>query len=156
MPRGIDRHCRRFVWLAFFCVWGCGSDAEQLDPLPVTGKVTLDGQPLSQATVTFLSTGPGGMSAIGTTDEEGVYALSAGPYVGALAGEYKVTITHYTMKDGSPVKAPDEIGVEQLKMTGEVQQTLPPHYSDERLSQLSMTVAEGKSEGYDLPLTSKK
>jgi hypothetical protein len=76
------------AWGAVLACAGCGGG-----PVPVSGVVTLDGQPLPQATVTFLPLGQG-RTASGFTDAEGRFHLSTlEQRDGALPGEYKVTVT---------------------------------------------------------------
>ncbi len=58
-------------------VLGCGrgpSAYEQLGIAPVTGRVTLDGRPLSDVRVVFVEPGSG-FASVGTTDAEGRYVL---------------------------------------------------------------------------------
>lgn len=64
--------------------------------LPVTGKVTKDGQPVAGALVTFQPQSAEGKPASGTTDDSGAYKLTT--FVngdGALPGSYKVTVTKF-------------------------------------------------------------
>ena len=61
---------------------------------PVSGAVTLDGQPLAGATVVFSPSGGEGKAASGVTDASGNYKLTttnAGD--GAVLGSYQVAIT---------------------------------------------------------------
>src|SRR5438067_2166344 len=75
---------------------GCGSS----NIAPVSGKVTLDGKPLANATVIFepisseKNPGPGSTA---KTDENGQYTmqLMTGRANGALVGKHKVMITAY-------------------------------------------------------------
>ena len=72
---------------------GCGGPpSDQPDLGEVSGKVTVDGTALANATVTFTPTGKGRPST-GTTDSEGyyelMYTLEAS---GAAMGEHVVTI----------------------------------------------------------------
>jgi hypothetical protein len=91
---------------------GCGDEGL----VPVEGKVTLDGQPLANATVMFSplkATGPGPFA--GTTDAEGRFAMRnpADDRSGAAVGEYMVFIT--TVKsdpsgmEGAPPPAQKEV-----------------------------------------------
>lgn len=72
---------------------GCGGSQEKLPQLvPVHGKVTLDGQPLANANISFLP--PTGPSSAALTNDAGVYVLmnkSGAP--GAVAGLHAVIIT---------------------------------------------------------------
>lgn len=74
---------------------GCGSSK----PVPVTGRVLLDGKPLRDATVTITpererpdKAGPGHV-ATGLTDADGVFeATTYQPGDGVVPGSYRVTI----------------------------------------------------------------
>lgn len=82
----------RLLWgLAIsVCLAGCSrSDLPEL--APVTGLVTLNGEPLSNAIVTFTPTAA--RPSVGETDESGRFELMYLPEVdGALLGEHKVTV----------------------------------------------------------------
>lgn len=66
---------------------------------PVTGTVTMDGEPLANATVTFMPQDEGG-SSYGLTDTAGAYTLTYGrEQEGAEIGEHKVMITTETSGD---------------------------------------------------------
>ena len=68
---------------------GCAGDG----PVPVTGKVTVDGSPLGGAGITFTPAGGGKRAAHGETKDDGTYTLSTfQPGDGALRGGYVVTI----------------------------------------------------------------
>lgn len=61
-------------------------------PVPVTGRIMFDGQPLSGASISFVPDGSG-RQATGFTDAEGVFSLSTvDPKDGAMPGKYKVII----------------------------------------------------------------
>ena len=60
----------------------------------VTGIVTLDGQPLSDAGVEFIPTSNSGRIATGRTASDGKYQLTTSKSVsGVFPGQYKVKIT---------------------------------------------------------------
>ncbi len=93
-------HC-----LALCCVLlsGCGSGL-----VDVRGRVTLDGQPLADATVVF--TGDGQPMATGQTDAQGRYRLRTGDQPGIAAGTYRVTVSAYRTlpaADGSDEPIPE-------------------------------------------------
>ena len=61
-----------------FASAGCGSGAKGVKTDAVEGLVTLDGQPVPDATVTFVPVQDGvGASAAGRSDAEGKYRLTA-------------------------------------------------------------------------------
>jgi hypothetical protein len=83
--------CAALLSSFFTCIAGCGPGGP--DIASVTGKVTLDGQPLVNATVVFMPKS-GGRPAAARTDENGVYNLnfSAGRK-GTIPGPNRVRIT---------------------------------------------------------------
>ncbi|MEK6259271.1 MAG: carboxypeptidase regulatory-like domain-containing protein [Planctomycetota bacterium] len=77
--------------LAMLFAQGCHKSEVQLGA--VQGKVTLDGQPLADATVRFIPTA-GGRTAFGRTDTKGHYTmLYSASASGALVGSMRVEIT---------------------------------------------------------------
>ncbi|HET6575982.1 MAG TPA: carboxypeptidase-like regulatory domain-containing protein, partial [Fimbriiglobus sp.] len=81
---------------------GCGGDG--LKRVPVTGKVTAKGEPVGNATISFIPTdatrGEGG---IGTTDSMGVYVLTGSRRgdTGVVPGQYKVRVSRFMDRDGT-------------------------------------------------------
>jgi hypothetical protein len=77
--------------LALALVAGAGCESKG-KPVKVEGTVTLDGKPLSGASVTFNPVG-GGRPSVGTTDSSGHFQLTTfNTGDGALPGDYKVTV----------------------------------------------------------------
>jgi hypothetical protein len=69
---------------------GCGGGQK---PIPTSGVLTLDGEPLADARVTFLPTSEGGRMAWGQTDSLGRFRLTtSNTGDGALPGQYKITV----------------------------------------------------------------
>jgi len=91
---------RALTILAACLVAGCSSKPSGLpDVAPVTGTVTMDGQPLASVTVVFES--QSGHSSFGSTDASGRYELlAASNQKGAVVGPNKVTIS--TQLDAPP------------------------------------------------------
>ncbi len=79
--------------LLMVCVAGCsGPSADLPDLAPVSGTVTMGGEPLSGVAVVFESAK--GQAAYGTTDQSGRYELNfKGDTKGAQVGENTVRIT---------------------------------------------------------------
>jgi hypothetical protein len=86
---------RLLLGLAFVFASGCGSSKF----VPVSGRVTLNGQPLANATVAFQPVGEGqtvemGPGSSGKTNENGEYTLTtATGKKGAVVGKHRVLIS---------------------------------------------------------------
>lgn len=132
---------------------GCGSSTPGIKTVPVTGVVKLNGQPLPTAVVTFHEVTGKANPCSGTTDEKGVFKLGFGSYVGAMSGNYKVTIEYLTKPDGTPLKPEPGMDAMQLKMQGLAVQALPVIYSDPAYTTLKADVALGTSEKLDFDLS---
>jgi hypothetical protein len=94
-----------------FAVVGC-SDRPRNVAKKVTGKITLGGQPLANALVTF--TPDNGSPSFGRTDAEGNYNLiwssqRGRPIEGAQIGEHTVTITTFQLGDPNAKTARAEV-----------------------------------------------
>jgi hypothetical protein len=130
---------------------GCGGNAggppefaERL--VPVSGTVTLNGQPLSGATVQFLlpRQATSGEMAEGVTDSSGKYELqthmaqaTAAERRGALPGEYIVVVSKIEMPDGSPLPP----GTTEADAEAEgAKQVVPARYTNEEATPLRATV----------------
>lgn len=83
---------------------GCGQRGPKL--ASVTGKVTMDGQPLAQVIVTFVPS-EGGVSSSGITDQGGVYTLSCPLGSGAVIGQHRVYVQSQASGSGK-IEIPDE------------------------------------------------
>lgn len=86
-------------WKCFVCgvalvvLAGCQAGSE-LDTVPVSGTVTLDGQAVAGVAVAFKPKGSAGRGAAGMTDANGQFTLTtlqSGD--GAMPGSYAVTLT---------------------------------------------------------------
>jgi hypothetical protein len=85
--------------------WGCSpKDEEPLpEPVlqPVKGKLTVQGQPLAHAVITFLQVDEKGTLAVGETEDDGTYEVSHFFRPGAAAGDYKVAVSYIQGIDGT-------------------------------------------------------
>jgi hypothetical protein len=112
----------RFGFVMLVCLAGCGRP-EHPDVGRVSGVVTLDGQPLAEATVMFQPTQ--GRASIATTDSAGKYSLTYLDGVpGALLGAHNVIIrTEIPGEDGQPPIAKEKLPKkyhERTELTAEV------------------------------------
>jgi hypothetical protein len=139
------------VMLGCVATCGCGKASAgppKLQTIPITGKVTLDGNPLAGADVTFI-VGALPETFAGRTKDDGTYELQglAGREAN-LNGTCKVTISRLAKRDGSPLAA-DETPAD----AGAVEQLLP-RYSRYDATTLSATVAPTGGT-FDFALTSR-
>ena len=145
---------------------GCGGG---LGTVPVSGTVTVDGNPMEGVIIQFLPDDPSGMAASGTTDGSGAFKLTTeinGD--GALPGSYKVTVSKFEVKDdGVPENldmeseedmdaaygALDNMG-EETKPT-EDKSLIAAKFAAAATSGLTATVTEEGNEGLTFEVTSK-
>jgi hypothetical protein len=95
----------RLVLVASLSVLAAGCGGEPYQVAPVSGQVTLKGQPLPKATVVFQPVAEGnpnpGIGSSGITDEQGRYTLKivGQDKKGAVVGKHKVLITRFHEQD---------------------------------------------------------
>ncbi|MBA2117453.1 carboxypeptidase-like regulatory domain-containing protein [Bremerella alba] len=128
------------LFLVSCCLIGCSSSGPELGT--VDGTVTLDGNPLPKAVVSFRPVA-GGRTAEGVTDENGNFIIEfAAGAKGALLGDHEIRVTTYREKvigDNGRVEDPG------------VPEKVPKRFNEE--SELIRTVEPG-SNHFDLELTS--
>ena len=153
--------------LALFGLLGCGESGGPSVEY-VEGVVTLDGKPIEGVTVSFSPAKPGaGMPAVGTTDANGVFKLTAvqGGRVGGGtgAGDYQVTFSKVKATGGmrADVKPGDpDYGKEDTSSRpgpSKVEYEVPQKYENAATSGFTATVAKGTNKGdkFKFDLTSK-
>ncbi len=134
----------------FVACSGCGDGItdNRKGLAPVTGKVTLDGKPLTTGTISFISS-DGSEAFTGPLDSSGSYTLGASPSSpGALPGEYKVIIIasqQATM--GDPMKGGQPIAAEAKSL-------VPEKYTKPDSSGLTGSVKSGQSNSINFDLKS--
>jgi hypothetical protein len=150
---GISMNVRSLVGLGVvLLVVGCGPAVDPNRPktYPVTGTVTYNGQPVSDAMVTFIG---GERGAIGRTDESGQIQMTtfeAGD--GALPGNYKVMISK-TVLEGVPDEMGEGASPGEEPAMGEQKDLLPAKYKDANESGLTAEVGEGLPNEFHFELT---
>jgi hypothetical protein len=109
-----------------------------------TGTVTLDGEPVGGATVTFMPTaGPPGTA---VTDDQGRYAVQTGGRPGAIIGENVVSVSKVSAPAALPVMpenpTPDDMrkAAESKTKLPAAKSELPAKYGTVRDSGLKATV----------------
>jgi hypothetical protein len=104
---------------------GCGGRPVGL----VSGKVTLDGQPLANATVNFQPSGSAlnaGVGSYGRTDAKGEYTLNLidGSGSGAIIGPHRVMIRAISDAKTAPGKDPEKASPDRVPPQYNLQTTL--------------------------------
>lgn len=142
------------VAIILLASWGCGG-GDGLPRQAVSGKVTLDGQPLDSALITFTPNGGGGDSTSGAAQVSGG-SFSISKAEGLIPGSYRVSIS--ATKE-SPVKASrkketDSVtGEEIAPPTSALREVLPARYNAR--SELKADVTDAGPNDFTFDLTSK-
>jgi hypothetical protein len=157
------------AWLTVSVLSGCGGGSTgpvrpqfKGDTVPVSGTVTLDGEPLSGAAVTFVLQ-PGGTyiegftGSGGQTDSSGKYVLRSGDKTGTPPGRYKVYISLMATADGTPFKEDPEHGIdlEQARLSGAVKEKVPAKFSDPDKTALTREITADQKDSVNFDLKSK-
>jgi hypothetical protein len=106
----------------------------------VSGKVTLDGEPLSRAQVVFLLDGGKQGPLVTSTGDTGDYRLIGHTGGGIPPGKYKVLVTKLALKDGT---IPQGEGADQAREKGLLKNTLPPVYAEAEKTPLVFELRAG-------------
>jgi hypothetical protein len=124
-------------------LFGLGIPACSSRPaVPVEGKVTLDGKPLTHGSIAFWPEDESLPPACGEITKEGTYALYSEGQEGAVVGTYRVTVVCQSEVDST---APEK-----------VKSFVPEKYSRKETSKLVVRVVEDPADGaYDLNLNLK-
>jgi hypothetical protein len=134
-----------FLMLTFFCSIILGCNNVNIITESVTGIVSLDGVPLSNAKINFSPKNPDeGSPAFATTNEKGEYKLQTlrgKPDAGTLPGEYAVTISKSkSVPTGKKIESMGEM-VEAMESVP----ILPSIYRNVTETPFSVTVVKGKN-----------
>ena len=122
---------------------GCGGGPDDYPDMgTVSGTVTMDGSPVTGASITFTPVDKSNRPSFGYTDEDGYYELKySSSRDGAKVGEHTVSISTHIPP------APDEEGILQPAQP----ETIPNKYNSQ--SELKKTVESG-SQTFDFELSS--
>lgn len=145
---------QRSTWLAIVCssiapLLGCGK-SETYELAPVSGMVTLDGNPVPYTQVTFLPQGTPqqsepGPGSIATCDDAGRYELkTVRGDVGAVVGTHRIQIS----STGPPQAAVNDGGVGPVP-----KEAFPARYNTN--SELTFDVPADGTDAANFELTSK-
>lgn len=134
--------------IVLFIVPGCGRQPGTEPTAPVTGTVTLDGQPIAGVSIAFIP--QRGRPASGLTDASGKFTLSTFDTAdGAVVGSHKVMITE-PPDDAQPM--PGEPGWEKWKQP---KARFPAKYRDANQSGFTAEVESGKDNEFTFEMSSQ-
>ena len=141
----MERRLIASVLIGIFC-WGC-SGATDFGPMgSVSGKLTLDGQPLAEGTQVLFKQMQAGYAAFGHTDAEGNYSLTwmrdGQRKTEIPVGEYHVLIMPPGNEDPSAELSPDEMFAGGGD-TPAAKPEFPPRYQSHTTSGLKFSITEG-------------
>jgi len=117
-----------FLSVLAFTFTGCGY--RRPAQVKTTGTVTLDGEPVAQASLMFIP--DSGRPASGTTNESGAFELSSyGGNDGLPAGNYRVTVTKLVLKEKFQRQLKDlEKQADEAAESGEESEAVDVEFSD--------------------------
>ncbi|UUO07289.1 carboxypeptidase-like regulatory domain-containing protein [Blastopirellula sp. J2-11] len=120
---------------------GCGR-GNPLGLVPVSGRVTLDGAPLADATVSFIP--EQGRPASGTTNAEGRFELTTlDPGDGVMPGDHKVTVMKYADHDA------------EKNPYARLVSLVPVHYVELKTTPLTVSVPKSGDSNVEITLAKK-
>jgi hypothetical protein len=137
-----------FLLAMLVAIWGCG-DGSNFAVAPVSGTVTLDGNPLADATVSFqpvaqTDDGLAGELSVGKTGADGKFTLkTTNDQDGAVVGQHVVRITTAQWKNSDESDNPDQIQASE--------EILPTKYNSQ--TELEFEVPVGGSQEANFTLT---
>ncbi|ADB18947.1 hypothetical protein Psta_4299 [Pirellula staleyi DSM 6068] len=138
------------LWLIGMMLVGCGGGVKAV---PVTGVVTLNGQPVVGAGVNFSPADGQGVPSLASTDEQGRFVLmTSTDEVGAMPGRHRVTVYHAQFVNAPTADAQGNLG-EAPPQGIQTIWLVPERYSKFDTSGLAVEVAPGMPE-VQLQLTS--
>jgi hypothetical protein len=141
----IMKHLTLFSFSCFLFLIGiplCGCGTSGIPVIKATGKVKYNGEPLADATVSFVATGEGGRGASGMTLQDGTFQVVTQGAVkgGCIPGSYKIKITKMIAVDagGKPI-----IGEYHGTEMPQIKTVIPQKYSDADRSGFTAEVIKG-------------
>lgn len=147
IPRQLYAAATPLVLAALFSPLGCSSHPAVA---PVSGKVTLDGEPLRFGSVMFQAVS-GGQPATGTIQQDGTFSLSTfSSDDGAIVGQHRVRVVCYSSQDPSRPEASGPAGDSLGQLL------IPEKYTSLGASGLTADVPADGLSGHQIALESGK
>ncbi len=116
---------RLFSLTAVVLLAGCGPK-DGLERAQISGIITIQGEPLSHASVQFVPAGAPGLGALGFSDENGKFTVisSREDDAGVPPGDYMVVVSRWANPDGKVLGPEDTQADNQY-----ARETIPAPYS---------------------------
>jgi hypothetical protein len=137
---------RRTWWVLALVAATAGCGGSQAS---VSGRVTLDGEPVDHGTVTFQPTG-GGPVGYGVIRSGGSYSVQTGQQPGVAPGEYVVTVQ--SVSEVTEAQRQAAVSGTMTEATGQL--LTPPRYASRETTPLRFQLKRGGNR-VDLELTSQ-
>ncbi len=128
---------------------GCSKGGRNTPTGTVSGAVTMNGKPLSDATVTFFGENDGD-TAVGTLQADGTYTLKYGTGFSIPVGDYRVAIVTGPPA-GTPGPDPSDL-MKSMTPPGAGKSSVPEKYRNPKTSGLIAVVAEGANANVNFDL----
>ena len=141
---GPNRSLARWLVVIVALTVGCGEPSNRTS---VTGRVTLDGEPLTEGGVSTKIDGGRGSS--GQIQPDGTFELghpADGP--GAALGTHRVTVTAFNVDAGA-------LDDDSVEISGPIRSLVPIRYSSPKTSGLSFEVTADGENDFTLELKSR-
>ena len=127
---------------------GCGGPSDELPREAISGKVSLDGQPLATGVIQFRPTSSEPAPA-GAQIKDGAFSIPRNE--GPTPGNYKVVIN--AAGEAKALSAAESSGEKAIKRGGLAPELIPPQYNSN--STLTAKVEAGKANTFEFALKSK-
>lgn len=131
---------------------GCGGGTDLPETVAVSGTVTLNGDPLEGAQISFMPASGKGRGAFATSAADGAFSASTfSNGDGVIPGEYKVTIVKYSEPETD--EAAQDVSMDSEEYTGapeqidyesEIKNLLPDTYENADRSGLKFEFKSGE------------
>ena len=132
--------CSLLAALAIIASCGCGSDSPKT--VPVNGKISYNGQPVTSGTVMLIPK-EGGYGATGQIQTDGTFKLTSfKPDDGAAPGTYAVTVQVFPDEEAGGA----ELGLPGAEFGEGVKPPVPLGYSDPATTKLVAVINDGETE----------
>jgi hypothetical protein len=131
---------------------GCSGGGDDLPRQPVSGTVTLGGQPLAEGRIQFEPASPEAKTPAGGEIKDGAFSIPRDQ--GPTPGDYRVMITSSAARatgvDTSPGAEPPAGSKAKMPKIGPSPELIPKQYNSK--TTLTAKVESGKSNTFDFPL----